>query len=190
VTLVIFALPTSPDIPVLSVSRHDREEVIVKRRIVDGIICATLLLSVASAQQAQPASTTADSSSIASTDSAATVFVYRYKQFVGSALSPSVYCDESELARMENGRFFVAKLAPGKHVFRSNDKQAGIDVDLKPGQQYYIRVELATGFMKGHGRLVSVAPEQGSYEIKNLKPIDTDKIKDTQHVTALNVAAN
>jgi len=109
---------------------------------------------------------------VTSADSQATVYVYRYKQFVGSALAPSVYCDETELARMENGRFFLATFPSGKHVFRSNDKQAGVEVDLKPGQKYYIRVELATGFMKEHGRLVSVAPEQGSYEIKNLKALE------------------
>ena len=47
----------------------------------------------------------------------ATVYVYRYKQFVGSALSPSVWCDETELARMENGRYFTVKIDPGKHTF-------------------------------------------------------------------------
>ena len=82
---------------------------------------------------------------------------------------------------------FVTKLAPGKHVFRSNDKQAGIDTDLKAGQNYYIRVELATGFMKGHGRLVSVAPEQGSYEIKNLKPLGAGKVKDGAHVVPVSL---
>lgn len=158
----------------------------MKLRFTYTIVCAALLLSLASAQEStqQPTTPAQGASAAAATDSQATVYVYRYKQFVGSALAPSVFCDETELARMENGRFFVAKLAPGKHVFRSNDKQAGIEVELKPGQQYYIRVELATGFMKGHGRLLSVAPEQGSYEIKNLKPLDADKIKDTQHVTA------
>ena len=55
--------------------------------------------------------------------------------------------------------------------------QAGIDVDLKSGQDYYIRVEIAAGVMKGHGRLILVAPEQGAYEIKNLKPLDRDKVK-------------
>src|SRR5258707_9599036 len=43
----------------------------------------------------------------------ARVFVYRYKQFVGSALEPSVYCDENQLARMDNGRFFIVELPPG-----------------------------------------------------------------------------
>src|ERR1035438_2073152 len=61
----------------------------------------------------------------------ARVFVYRYKQFVGSAISPSFYCDEVQWARMENGRYFVVTLPPGKHELRSNDKQSGIELDAK-----------------------------------------------------------
>ena len=110
--------------------------------------------------------------------SKATVFIYRYKQFVGSALAPSVYCDETELARMENGRYFAVKLDPGKHTFRSNDKQSGTELDVKAGQQYFLRVEIAAGVMKGHGRLVLTAPEQGSYELSSskLKPLDSKKV--------------
>ena len=89
---------------------------------------------------------------------------------------------------MENGRYFAVILPPGKHVFRSNDKQSGIAMDLKPGEKDYIRVEIATGFMKGHGRLVSVAADQGSYEIKKLKPLENEMVKDTQHVSLANVA--
>jgi len=161
----------------------------MKLRLVCAIACAAFLCTLASAQQ--PAANTAEGSSVSqSKDSEATVYIYRYKQFVGKALSPSVYCDENELARMENGRFFVVTLPAGKHVFRSNDKQAGIDVDLTAGEKYYVRVEIATGFMKGHGRVVSVAPDQGAYEIKTLKPLDSDKVKDTQHVTLASAAAN
>ena len=152
--------------------------------ILKAILCLALFtVSLAGAQQPQATTPQTEASASQAKDSQATVYVYRYKQFVGSALSPSVYCNDNELARMDNGRFFVAKLTPGKHVFRSNDKQAGVEVDLKGGQDYYIRVELATGFMKGHGRLVSVTPEQGAYEVKNLKPLGADKVKDTQHVT-------
>ena len=156
------------------------------------ILKALLLLAFATsllnAQQTDSATPQADNAATKD-DSQVTVYIYRYKQFVGSALSPSVYCDDTELARMENGRFFAAKLPSGKHTFHSNDKQAGIDVDLKSGQDYYIRVEIAAGMMKGHGRMALVAPEQGSYEIKKLKPLDTDKIKDNQHVVAANLEA-
>jgi hypothetical protein len=110
--------------------------------------------------------------------SKATVYIYRYKQFVGSALAPSVWCDETELARMENGRYFTVKLDPGKHNFRSNDKQSGIELDMKAGEQYFVRVEIATGFAKGHGRLVLMSPEQGTYELKSskMKPLDSNKV--------------
>ena len=148
-----------------------------------------VLLSGSVVAQETPAPKPADNQQAASSSEStpagtATVYFYRYKQYVGAALSPSVYCDEGELARMENGRFFVAKFAPGKHAFRSNDKQSGIEADLKAGQEYYIRVELVTGAWKGHGRLVLTQPEQGSYEIKKLKPLDADKVKDNEHVGA------
>src|SRR5258707_6820234 len=99
--------------------------------------------------------------------SKATVYIYRYKQFVGKALSPSVYCDDNQLARMENGRYFTIKLDPGKHSFRSNDQQSGLDLEAKAGEEYFIRVEIATGFMKGHGRLVLLPHGQGGYELNS-----------------------
>jgi hypothetical protein len=99
---------------------------------------------------------------------------------VGSALEPSVYCDEVQLARMDNGRYFSAAVEPGKHTFHSNDKQSGLELDAKPGEKYFIRVEIAAGAMKGHGRLVLMSPEQGSYEVKSkkLKPLDAGKVID------------
>ena len=114
-----------------------------------------------------------------------TVYIYRYKQFVGSALEPSVYCDETQLARMDNGRYFSVEVEPGKHTFYSNDKQSGLELDVKAGGTYFVRVEIAAGMMKGHGRLILMAPEQGSYELKSkkLKPLDASKIVDHARVS-------
>jgi hypothetical protein len=112
----------------------------------------------------------------------ASVYVYRYKQFTGSGLTPSVYCDEQEMARMDNGRYFVVQIDAGKHTFRSNDKQASIDLETKAGQKYYIRIEIASGFMKGHGRVVLMSPEQGESEIKKLKPLDDGDVRDHDKV--------
>lgn len=117
----------------------------------------------------------------------ATLYVYRYKQFVGKALSPSVYCDEAELARMVNGRYFTVKLDPGKHSFRSNDKQSGIDLNMESGKSYFVRLEIATGFLKGHGRLTLMAGEQAAYELKQLKPLDDDKVVDKGKVSVAEV---
>ena len=136
------------------------------------IFCFTGLSAIAQHPTADSQKTTV------AKPSTALVFVYRYKQFAGSALAPSVFCDESELARMENGRYFTVKLDPGKHNFRSNDKQSGTELDVKAGQEYFLRVEIAAGFAKGHGRLILVPAEQGGYELKSskLKPLDSKKV--------------
>jgi hypothetical protein len=88
------------------------------------------------------------------------------------------YRDEKQVARMDGARYSSLRLNPGPHMFRSSDKQSGIRLDLEEGQIYYIRVQIATRFFKGHGRLVLVQPEQGTLEIKKLRCLDADKIKE------------
>ncbi len=151
-----------------------------------GIFLPVVLLCMFASAQEQPATAAA---SAGADGGKATVYIYRYKQFVGAALEPSVFCDDTALARMDNGRYFMAKIDPGKHLFRSNDKQSGVELDLKSGQEYFLRVEIATGFMKGHGRLLLVAPEQGKYELKSskLKPLDQDKVADAARVSVAEV---
>jgi hypothetical protein len=101
--------------------------------------------------------------------------VYRQKRFTGSALAPSIYVDDKQIARVGNGRRFTMRLLPGSHSVRSDDKSSAITLDVKPGQGYYIRVEEATGFWKGHGKLTLVMPEQGSPEYKLQKPVEEDR---------------
>ena len=111
-------------------------------------------------------------------DIEARVYVYRYEQLYGKAIRPSLYCDEKEIARLQDGRYVALALKSGKHEFRSNDAQSRIDLDLKPGEHYYIRLDLATGLLKAHGRLMLMLPEQGQAEFKRLKPIDKSMVKD------------
>jgi hypothetical protein len=130
-----------------------------KMRKLTILALAICLFGLAASAQEPANSQTTDAKA-----SKAAVYVYRYKQFVGSALSPSVWCDGTELD-------------PGKHTFSSNDKQSGIELDAKAGQEYFVRVEIAAGMMKGYGRLILVAPEQGGYELKSkLKPLDSNKV--------------
>src|SRR6185503_12356918 len=81
------------------------------------------------------------------------IYFYRIKQFSGSALEPSVYCDEKELARMDNGRYFGVTLEPGKHICSMGDKQTGFEIEVKSGEEYYARITTDSGFWKGRGRL-------------------------------------
>ena len=137
-------------------------------------------LAATAVAQAPQVPTTPAGQAVEASKDVARVYVYRYKQYAGSALEPSIYCDEVQLARMDNGRYFVVELPAGKHAFRANDKQSVIELDLKAGQASYIRMELAMGFWKGSGRLMLMMPEQGAAEIKKLEYLGGDKIKDTK----------
>lgn len=136
---------------------------------------ATPAPAAAPAQEAQPATPAQDAQPV--------IYFYRIKQFTGSALEPSIYCDEKELARMDNGRYFGVTLTPGKHTCRMGDKQTGFEIEARPGQSYYGKVTIDTGFWKGRGRLSLVQPEQGAFELKKVKPIGADKIKNREMVT-------
>ena len=114
---------------------------------------------------------------------APTIYFYRIKQFAGSSLEPSVYCDEKELARMDNGRYFGVTLAPGKHTCRMGDKQTGFEIEVKGDQTFYAKVSIEAGFWKGHGRLTLIQPEQGGFELKKVKLLGVSKVRNRELVT-------
>lgn len=130
----------------------------------------------ASAQQAAASMPTPSSAqaSISAAD-AGCLRVYRQRRYAGSALAPSIYVDDAQIARVGNGRRVAIRLAPGPHTIRSDDKSSAISLDVKAGQDYFVRVEEATGFWKGHGKLTLVLPEQGSAEYKLEKPLEEDR---------------
>ena len=111
------------------------------------------------------------------------IYFYRIKQFAGSALEPSVYCDDQELARMDNGRYIGVTLEPGKHTCRMGDKQTGFELEMKPGETYYAKITIDTGLLKGHGRLTLLQKEQGAFELKKVKPLGAGKVKNRALVT-------
>jgi hypothetical protein len=141
------------------------------RHIIMGTLVSLLFLAAMSGQEAPNP-----------TGNTARVNVYRYKQYMGKGIRPSIYVDEKDVVRLQSGRYVA--LAPGKHSFRSTDKQSQIDVELKAGQEYYIRIDIAPGMWKGHGRLTLVQPEQGAGELKQMKPVDEGMIKDREFLAA------
>jgi len=108
----------------------------------------------------------------------ATVWIYRPKAFFGWALNPTVMLDGKDFVNVRNGRFFKAQFKPAKHVFKMDDGTSGAELDLRPGQSYYLKVEIVQGFWKGGGKMTYVAPEQGGLEVQGLELIDAKEIED------------
>jgi hypothetical protein len=107
----------------------------------------------------------------------ATLYVYRLRDLNRMLRKPSVYIDERELARIENGRFFGVNVDPGRHVVRST-KASAVTLEMKPGQVYYIRV--AYEFSTGSLATTLVRPEQGWSEIGQTKANNPKDIKDQE----------
>jgi hypothetical protein len=154
------------------------------------VVCLLLLFASAVCHAQEPApvpnpapSPAAAEPSAASKSDKARIYFYRIKQFTGSALEPSVYCDDKELARMDNGRYFAVDLAPGEHTCRMGDKQTGFALNVKAGEEYYAKVTIETGFWKGRGRLTLLQKEQGAFELKKVQPLNASKVKDRSLVT-------
>ena len=121
----------------------------------------------------------------ASTDDSSKAVVYVYRLQGGSGPppnKPSVYCDEHELARMQNGRYFSVRLDAGKHSCRSTDGQTVVRLDVKAGQTYYIRGEVVPVSGKPRGAITRMSPEQGASEARNLKPLPSGMVKDHSRV--------
>jgi hypothetical protein len=109
----------------------------------------------------------------------ATVYVYRQKKFGGSGLSPSVFVDDKKVADMDNGRYFALKLEPGTHVVRSNEKDSEIDQAWEAGKVYFVKINIATGFLKGHGQIAPVSEKQARNEMEKLKPLDAEDVEES-----------
>jgi len=106
----------------------------------------------------------------------ATLCFYRERAFVGSARKMPIYIDEVKVADLVNGRHFTMQTEPGKHVFRCRTREEAIQVDIEPGQDYYLRAELIQGFTKNHWRIVQLTKQQGQQDIIKLKPLDAKDI--------------
>lgn len=146
------------------------------------LLAATHQLSAQEPQQtpSQPAPQPAaqPTAQPAAQDEKATVFIYRTKKFVGSALEPSVFCDGVELGRMDNGRYIVLKLDPGEHRIHTTEEFKRVDLKLGRGERAFVRFRLEAGAMKGRGNVYLTNDEDAIKELKKLQPLDPKKLKD------------
>jgi hypothetical protein len=106
------------------------------------------------------------------------VYVYRNSGVLAKEFRPSVFADETDVAQVQAGRNLILALRPGKHVFRSTDKKDEVALDLKPGQKYYLRIDVSLAALKGRGKAVAVPAEQAGAEFGQTTPADDSMLKD------------
>lgn len=127
-----------------------------------------------------PATMAAPSSTMTGDDpTMATVYIYRPKSFMGMALQPTVMLDGEELLDARNGTVWKGSFRPGKYNFQMDDKKTGAELDLRPGEAYYMRVDIVTGVWKGGGRMTQVTADQGAKDTAKLNPLPPGEVKHT-----------
>ena len=103
----------------------------------------------------------------------ATVHIYRYRLSVGQAKHPTVSCDAFPVAKMQNGRIYTMKVSAGRHVFSTSDDPTGIQVDIVPGNEYFVRIDYPPNVTYAERAIaVLVPPEQGHMETLKMRPLD------------------
>jgi hypothetical protein len=135
-----------------------------------------ILFSLTVVAQQSPETSTPASSPAAQqpgSEPQTTVVVFREKHFEGSALKPSIYVDDKEITRLNNGSYFTLPIKPGKHTLNSSAKhEAPLEIDVKAGEGSYIQMIVVAGTWRGAGRLVPVPAEAGKNAISKLKPLE------------------
>ncbi len=82
-----------------------------------------------------------------STSTQGTIYFMRSTGFNGSAVAFTVFMDDVILCRINNKRFSMHNVAPGKHSFssqfagkKSKEKAEKIEIDVEAGKTYYIQL--------------------------------------------------
>lgn len=133
----------------------------------------------------QPAFQSQDTIASQQPENKAAVYVYSYRHVKTlGRVAPSVYVDGKVLAKLDGTRFFIVRIEPGTHAFHLKDKKrGGIEIEFKAREVYYIRMDMREGTTVGAAGLVLMSRENGEFDIRQMKPIDKDDIKDRERVT-------
>jgi len=145
----------------------------------NGVVLGLAAAALAAGQLSQISS---QSGQAVTNDGKVRVYVYRPAELVSKEFRPSIFVDERDVARVQSGRNVILALTPGTHIFRSTDKKDQISIELKAGEKYFVRIEVPTAAVKGHGKVTVVLPEQGMGEFEQTKPDDSTMLKDRSMV--------
>ena len=87
---------------------------------------------------------------------------------------PVAFCDGQRIAAVQGGKYVKMNVSVGKHTFTSNNAKTGIDLDVKPGGDYFLRVVGTTLSENGTFELVDAV--QARQQIDRLEPLKSDQV--------------
>ena len=118
-------------------------------------------------------------------DGKAIVYIYSFDVSALGNVRKIVSLDGKPLANVRPERYFIAVIEPGKHAIHWQDKKhGGIEMDFVAGMTYYLRAGWNEGgFMIKPKGLDLVAPENGAFDVKQMRAVDAGDLKDKLRAT-------
>lgn len=100
-----------------------------------------------------------------------TIMFYRETHFATGDFKPALYCDDIELAQIENGTYFQASAPAGLHkcMVETSQHQA-LEVNVIEGKTTYVHVGLKEGF-RDHAFLANITEDEFNKRKAKLKPL-------------------
>ncbi|MFN5135235.1 MAG: DUF2846 domain-containing protein [Chitinophagaceae bacterium] len=131
------------------------------------IFLSFFLLSILSIVHAQTSDTTSAKSK---------VYFLRNTGYVGSAAAFKTFIDSQFLCRINNKRYTVHEVPPGKHTFsvqfggtELKEKAERFELTLEPGKTYYLRVVFKNGAFVNNVYCEEITENTAKKEMESLK---------------------
>ncbi|MBK7293696.1 MAG: DUF2846 domain-containing protein [Holophagaceae bacterium] len=77
---------------------------------------------------------------------------------------PAISVDGTEIGDLNNGTYFIVKIAPGEHKMHADEKKDEFTFTVEAGKTYYFKTEIKMGVWKGHGKISLVDATLGADE--------------------------
>lgn len=105
------------------------------------------------------------------------VIFYRPGSMMGMALGCTVHEGAAQIARLGSGKYWVAPVAPGKHVYNTEGEAKDVlNLEVEADETYYVKCNIGMGVMSGRANLSPATQEEFAKKAKGLtlwKPKDS-----------------
>ena len=99
------------------------------------------------------------------------LYVYRIKNFAGSAVGYDLHIDDSVVCRVRNNSKYAIPLRKESkiEIWSKSEQKVSFIIDVKCSKAYYIKCGIKMGILKGRPDLSLISPEQGEVEYNAVK---------------------
>ncbi len=105
----------------------------------------------------------------------ATVTIFRLSDHQ-RGWKPIVSCDGQRIAAIQGGKYARILVSAGRHTFTSNNTKGALDLDVKPGGDYFLRVTGTTGPFSGQGGFEVADPQQTRTQLIRMEALKADEV--------------